>query len=310
MAESRQGVVYLDGKTVPADEARISVYDHAVLYGDGIFETFRIVERNVFRLDDHLDRLARSAAGLRLTLPMAGSGIRDALMQTVRESGMSDCFAKLLVTRGAGSAPVLNHQSLTSQLIIIVAPAMPLVAGPSGDAGISAAVVATRKTSPSALDPRIKSLNYLNIIQSRIDASGLGADESILLDDQGRVVEASVYNIIAVRGGRLATPAGGCLEGITLDTVLTAASQEGFTVVHCDLYPHDLAAADEIILTSTAVGVVAVTKLNGMPVAAGQPGPIWQKLSALYGRALRADTYLTPIGQHASPSPALEGVAP
>lgn len=295
MSEPRSGVVYIRGEIVAADEARISVFDHSVLYGDGIFETFRIVDGQIFRMTDHLQRLVRSAAGLQLALPMPVDDIAAALRQTIVRSGLANCFTKLLVTRGSGNAPVLNHQGLASELIIVASPAMPLVATRSAGPAISAATVSTRKTSPAALDPRIKSLNYLNIIQSRIEANGLGADESILLDDQGRVVEASVYNIIVAHGGCLTTPASGCLEGITLDTVIAAAESTGTAVQRRDIYPNDLAVADEIILTSTAVGVIPVTELNGNPVGAGSPGPKWKALADAYELSLRDRSYLTSV---------------
>lgn len=294
MSDTPSGCVFIRGEIVPSELARISVLDHSVLYGDGVFETFRVVDGHIFRMPDHLRRLVRSSRAISLNLPMPLEDISRALIRTVAASGLANCFVKLVVTRGAGELPVLNHAGLTSELIIIATPAIPLVAGgDAGGRGISAAIVGTRKTAPAAFDPRVKSLNYLNIIKSRIEAHGLGADESILLDDRGRVVEASVYNLIAVRGNKLTTPLEGCLEGITLDTVIGAAQGLGLCIDRSELYPYDIAVADEIILTSTATGVIPVVTLNGQPVGAGVPGPIWAKLADAYGASLKDPTYLT-----------------
>lgn len=279
-------LIYMNGALTPAQDAKVSVFDHAFLYGDGIFETFRVVEGRVFRLGEHLARLGRSAAAIGLDLPIPLSEIRQAVIDTVGANPWPMSFVKAIVTRGAGAEPLLEHTGLASRLVIIVRPSMPFFKEGAAAAGLSAAIVGTRKTPFASLDPRIKSLNYLNVIKSRIEARNLGANESILLDERGRVVEASIYNIIAVSGKRVFTPRDGCLEGITLETTLEAASRLGFSVERGDVYPYDLESADEVIFTSTAVGLLPLVTLNGRPVGGGRSGPAFARLSAAYQEAL------------------------
>jgi branched-chain amino acid aminotransferase len=296
--------IYMDGHLVPVTEANVSVFDHAFLYGDGIFETLMVVEGRVFRLQDHLQRLQRSAKAIALHLPVSIEEIREAILLTVSANGWPMSFVKAIVSRGAGQEPVLEHRGLAAQLTIITRPSMPFHADGVARAGLSAAIVGTRKTPFAALDPRIKSLNYLNVITSRIEARNLGADESILLDDLGRVVEASIYNVIAVHENRLTTPRDGCLEGITLDTTLTNATRLGLAVERSDVYPYDLATADEIIFKSTAVGLLPVVSMNGRAVGSGHPGKVYEQLHAAYEGSLRdpLQTTMTELATQAHPA--------
>lgn len=279
-------VIYLDGELVATADAKVSVFDHAFLYGDGVFETFRVVDGRVFRMEPHLDRLERSAAAIALDLPLPRDGIRRAILATIAANPWPMGFVKAIVSRGAGPEPLLEHAGLASRLVVIVRPSMPFFADGAAIRGVTAAIVGTRKTPFAALDPRIKSLNYLNMIRSRIEARGLGANESILLDERGRVVEGSIYNVVAIRGDRLVTPIDGCLEGITLETTLEAAARLGYDVRRADVYPYDLETADEAIFTSTAVGLLPVTRLNGRPIGAGRPGEAFRRLAAAYQEAL------------------------
>jgi branched-chain amino acid aminotransferase len=278
-------VVFLDGELVPTAQARVTAFDHGLLYGDGVFETVRVVDGLAFRLEDHLDRLERSAGAIALDLPWTRAELRDALLETAAANGRPMCFCKLILTRGAGSEPLLKHEGLRPRLLITARASMPFVEG-DGPATLSAAIVGTRKTPAAALDPRIKSLNYLNIIQSRIQARALAAEESIMLDDRGRVAEGSIYNVIAVRGDELVSPAEGCLEGITLDTLFGLAAERGLQPRRGDVWPYDLHTAQEVLFASTAVGVVAVTTIDGRPVGGGAPGPVFEALERAYAGAL------------------------
>jgi branched-chain amino acid aminotransferase len=287
-------LVYIDGELVPVLEARVSVYDHAFLYGDGVFETVHVVDGRAFRLEEHLDRLERSAAAISLHLPGSREEIRHDLLRTVAANRRRTSFVKLIVTRGAGAEPLLRHEGLKSRMVIIDRPSMPFFEG-GEELSMSAAIVGTRKTPAASLDPRIKSLNYLNIIQSRIEAQAAGADESILLDADGRVTEGSIYNVIAVHGRRLTTPAENCLQGITLRTVWEKATELGCQTERTSIYPYDLRTADELLFASTAVGVIPITSLNGEPVGDGTPGPVFAEIRAKYERALRDVSYGTPV---------------
>jgi branched-chain amino acid aminotransferase len=280
-------LIHLDGKLLPTREATVSVFDHSFLYGDGIFETYRVADGLVFRMEPHLDRLERSARAIALDLPGSRDDIRRIILETVAANGLADCYVKSIITRGAGAEPLLEHTGIASKLVVIVRPSMPFFTPGAGNRGLSAAIVSVRKTPMAAVDPRIKSNNYLNVILSRIEARGMGAQESILLDDRGRVVEASFYNIVAVRGRRLLTPHEGCLEGITLETALDIAGPLGYEIRRGPVYPYDLMTADEVLFTSTAGGVIPVTVIDGRAIGAGSPGPVWAELSAGYERALR-----------------------
>jgi branched-chain amino acid aminotransferase len=280
-------LIHLDGELVPTREAKVSVFDHSFLYGDGIFETYRVADGLVFRMDPHLHRLARSARAIALDLPGGIDGIRQAIIDTVAANGLADCYVKSIITRGAGAEPLLEHTGIASKLVVIVRPSMPFFKPGTEGAGLSAAIVSVRKTPMAAVDPRIKSNNYLNVILSRIEARGMGAQESILLDDRGRVVEASFYNVIAVSGKRLLTPHEGCLAGITLETTLEEAAKLGYACERGPVYPYDLMTADEVLFTSTAGGVIPVTTIDGRLIGAGAPGPVWRDLSTAYDRAMR-----------------------
>jgi len=287
--------IYLDGELLPTWDAKVSVFDHAFLYGDGVFETFRVADGLVFRMEPHLDRLERSAAAIALELPLSRPEMREAILETVAANGLPDWYVKSIVTRGAGPEPLLEHTGLTSRLVVIVRPSMPFFAEGTEARGLSAAIVSTRKTPAVALDPRIKSLNYLNVIKSRIEARGLGAQESILLDDRGRVVEAAFYNIIGAHGRDLLTPYEGCLRGITLEATLEAAQERGYHIHRTSLYPYDLETADEVLFTSTAGGVIPVTVINGRSIGGGAPGPVYGELSVAYEQALRDPTQGTAV---------------
>lgn len=288
-------LILLDGALVPTQDAKVSVFDHAFLYGDGIFETFRVADGLVFRMEPHLDRLERSAAAIALALPLPRAELRQAILETVAANGLRDCYVKSIVSRGAGSEPLLEHTGLTSRLVVIVRPSMPFFAEGENARGLSTAIVSTRKTPAASLDPRIKSLNYLNVIKSRIEARGMGAQESILLDDRGRVVEAAFYNIVVVNGRDLRTPREGCLHGITLEAVSDIAQEHGFQVHRDNLYPYDLETADEVLFTSTAGGVIPVTAIDGRTVGDGTPGPVFGVLSTAYERALRDPANGAPV---------------
>jgi branched-chain amino acid aminotransferase len=287
-------VVFLDGELVPTAQARVTAFDHGLLYGDGVFETVRVVDGLAFRLEHHLDRLERSAAAIALDLPWTREELQGALLETAAANGCPMCFCKLILTRGAGREPLLKHEGLRPRLLITARESMPFVQG-DGPATLTAAIVGTRKTPGAALDPRIKSLNYLNIIQSRIQARALGAEESILLDDRGRVAEGSIYNVIAVCGDELVSPAEGCLEGITLDTAFELAAELGMRPRRGDVWPYDLQTADEVLFASTAVGIVAVTAIDGRPIGDGAPGPVFAAIEGAYAGALTDPARGTPV---------------
>lgn len=288
-------LIHINGTLTPTRDATVHVFDHSFLYGDGLFETYRVADGRVFRMEPHLDRMERSARAIALTLPHGRDRLREIILETIAANGLRECYVKSIVSRGCGDEPLLEHTGLESRLIVIVRPSMPFFTKGMEGRGLSAAIVGVRKTPAAALDPRVKSNNYLNVITSRIAARGMGAQESILLDDRGRVVEASFYNIIAVHGRHLHTPAEGCLEGITLETTLEAAAARDFAIHRSAIYPYDLETADEVLFTSTAGGVIPVTTINGQAIGNGRPGPVFATLAAAYEDALRDPSQGAPV---------------
>jgi branched-chain amino acid aminotransferase len=276
-------VVWIDGRVVPAAEARIGVTDHGLLYGDGLFEGIRVYGGRVFRLDDHLARLAAGARALALELPGGLSGVRQVVLDTVRAHGAPEVYVRLVVTRGEGALGVDPTSCPRPRLFCLVDqvtihPAERLASG------IDLVTSSLRRPSPDMLDPRVKSLNYLNNVLAKLEARQRGADEALLLNAAGLVAETAVANVFAWREGELLTPpaSDGALEGITRRTVLELAGALGLPAREKSLGRFDLLAADEVFLTGSGAGLVPVRCLDARPIGAGCPGPVFAKLRAAF----------------------------
>lgn len=275
--------VWIDGAIVDAADARIPVLDHGLLYGDGVFEGIRAYGRAVFRLDDHLARLATSARAIGLVLPMPLAGIRDVVLATLRALGRDDAYVRLVSTRGVGALGVDPTTCPKAGLFCLAAEAA--IYPPEKLAqGLDLVTVSVRRPALDAVDPNVKSLNYLNNALAKQEAKARGADEALILNAQGSVAEASVANVFAVHGRRLATPppTDGALPGITRRSILEVAPAEGFACAERSLGRVDLLAADEVFLTGTGAGVVPVRSLDGQPIGAGEPGPAFTRLRAAF----------------------------
>ena len=268
-------VVYLDGKYVDSTEAKVSVFDHGLLYGDGIFEGIRIYGGNVYRLDEHLERLEYSAKALMLAMPLSRAEMAEAVCETCRQNKLTDGYIRLVITRGAGDlglAPWLCEKPT----VFIIASKISLYPQEYYDNGLSIVTVPTRRISPDMLPPTIKSLNYLNNILAKIEARQAGALEAIMLNSQGLVAECTADNIFAIHKGEILTPAAsaGALKGITRGTVFDIAKELGIPMREADLTRYDIWCADECFLTGTGAEVIAVVKLDGRVIGNGKPGPI------------------------------------
>ena len=268
-------VVYLDGKYVDSSEAKVSVFDHGLLYGDGIFEGIRIYGGNVFRLDEHLERLEYSAKALMLAMPLSRADMAGAVCETCRRNKLTDGYIRLVITRGAGDlglAPWLCEKPT----VFIIASKISLYPQEYYDNGLSIVTVPTRRISPDMLPPTIKSLNYLNNILAKIEARQAGALEAIMLNSQGLVAECTADNIFAIHKGEILTPAAsaGALKGITRGTVFDIAKELSIPMREADLTRYDIWCADECFLTGTGAEVIAVVKLDGRVIGNGKPGPI------------------------------------
>jgi len=271
--------VWIEGEVVDGSEARISVLDHGLLYGDGVFEGIRIYGRRVFRLDAHMERFANSAKALALELPGGAAAAREVVLETARAFGADEAYVRLIATRGDGPLGVDPTQCSEPRLICIV-DQIAVYPDHKRSAGIDLLTSSWRRPPADVLDPRVKSLNYLNNVLAKLEAKQRGGDEALLLNAAGAIAETSVANVFAVRGGDLLTPppSDGALEGITRATVLELATSLGIPARAQSLGRFDLFAADEVFLTGSGAGLVPVRSLDGQSLGAGVPGPIYEKI--------------------------------
>ncbi len=281
--------VWIDGKIVPGSEARISVLDHGLLYGDGVFEGIRARSRRVFRLDAHLERLARSAAAIGLELPGGTAALRTIVLDTLRALDAADAYARLVVTRGSGPLGV-DPTACPEPRVFCIVDQIHVYAGEKQRAGIDMVTVSVRRPAPDVLDPRVKSLNYLNPVLAKLEARRRGADEALLLNATGAIAEASVANVFAARAGVLRTPpaSDGALDGITRDSVLRLAGALGIEAREQTLGRIDLLGADEGFITGTGAGIVPIRSLDGVRLRAA-PGPLTEKLRAAFEDYARSE---------------------
>jgi branched-chain amino acid aminotransferase len=278
--------VWIDGSVVDAAQARISVLDHGLLYGDGVFEGMRAYARRAFRLDTHLERLAVSASSIGLGIPGGTAALRRIVLDTLRALDCDDAYVRLLVTRGDGPLGV-DPTPCVAPRIICIADQIQLYDPDRQTRGLDLVTVSLRRPASDVLDPRVKSLNYLNSVLAKREARQRGADEALLLNTAGMIAEAAVANVFVVRRGVLHTPPAtdGALEGITRDTLLRLARETGIDAGERTLGRIDLLGADEAFLSGTGVGVVPIRSLDGV-VLRSVPGPLTDKLrTAFYAHA-------------------------
>ena len=280
--------IYLDGQLVPASQAKVSVYDHGFLYGDGVFEGIRIYNRRIFRLDAHLTRLYRSAKAIWLQPPYSMDEMKKHIEATVAANQLENGYIRAIFSRGPGDLG-LDPRKCPKPTTVIIADAIKLYPPELYEEGMECITAATRRSQPDVLNPAIKSLNYLNNILAKIECIRAGVPECIMLNSRGLVAECSADNIFVYikdfnGRGELRTPpiSAGVLEGITRDAVMQLAEKLGIRVVEKDLALFDLYAADEAFLTGTAAEVVPVTKLDMRTIGDGKPGSITQQLMAAY----------------------------
>ncbi len=271
--------VSIDGKLVESEQARISVCDHGLLYGDGVFEGIRVCAGRPFRLEAHLARLGHGARALSLHAP-GPAQLREIVQRTVAAYGRDDGYVRLIVTRGDGPLGV-DPTSCPTPRVICIADAIALFSEHKRAQGLSMITSSYRRPSADVLDPRIKTLNYLNNVLAKGEARRQGADEALLLNQQGQVAEASVANVFVVRAGRLLTPptSDGALDGITRASVLELADAHGLACEVRTLGRMDLLGADEVFLTGTGAGIVRVRTLDGQLLGSPEPGPVTARLS-------------------------------
>src|SRR5690242_4192409 len=286
---TKQSKIYIDGKFYGEGEAKVSVFDHGLLYGDGIFEGIRFYNGRVFRLEQHLERLWNSARSICLRIPMTQQEMTEALLETIRRNNLRDGYVRLVVTRGVGNLGLNPEQCKNPSVIIIVA-TIALYNEDFYRRGLSIVTVATRRSNPAALNPAVKSLNYLNNVMARIEANLANADEALMLNDAGNVAECTADNVFVIKHGQIFTPpiTAGALQGITRSVVFDIAGEFGIKVIERDFTRHDIFVADECFLTGTAAEIVPVVKADGRVIGNGKPGSITMRIIARFREMTRS----------------------
>lgn len=282
--------IWLNGSLVPKEKAVVSVFDHGLLYGDGVFEGIRAYAGRVFRLKEHLDRLARSARALCLDIPLSHAQLEKAVLDTCRANGVRDGYVRLVVTRGAGEMG-LDPRKCPSPTVFVIADKVVLYPEECYRDGLEIGTVSTRRNSSQALSPNIKSLNYLNNVLAKIEANQLNVREALMLNLEGYVAECTADNVFYVRGKSLVTPptAAGALEGITRNTVMDLAAGLGLRVEERLFTPYDLFTSEEVFLTGTAAEIVPVVKIDGRTIGDGKPGSWTRRLMESYRELTRRE---------------------
>lgn len=287
------GLVYINGEFVPTENAKVSVYDRGLLYGDGVFEGIRVYDGRIFKLDEHIDRLYESAHSILINIPLSKEEFKEKIAETVRRNGLRDAYIRPIVTRGVKGLGINPWDAMTPTVIIIV-DKITLYSTKMYEEGISAVCASTIRNNPNACNPQIKSLNYLNSAMAKFEAYLAGADEAIFLNPQGYVVEAAVDNIfIYTKEGILVTPPTylGALRGITRDTVIGIAKAKGIPVKEEPFTRHDLYNAVEAFLTGTAAEVIPLVKVDGRIIGDGRPGSVTREIMMAYRELTKSSGY-------------------
>jgi branched-chain amino acid aminotransferase len=281
--------IYINGQLFDKEDAKISVYDHGLLYGDGVFEGIRSYHGKVFRLDAHLQRLWNSAKAIMLAIPMSKHDMTRAIEDTLAANGITDGYIRVVVTRGMGTLG-LDPNRCSHPQVIIIADKIQLYDEELYRKGLEIVTVSTARNHPAALSPRIKSLNYLNNILAKIEGLQAGCIEALMLNHKGEVAECTGDNVFLVRDGRLLTPPteAGILEGVTRQAVMELACAAGIPVQETAMTKHDVYIADECFLTGTAAEVIPVVKVDSRTIGDGAPGPITRDLIERFHKLTRS----------------------
>ena len=282
--------VYIGGKLYEKADAKISVFDHGLLYGDGVFEGIRSYNNRVFRLEEHVERLFESAKAIHLVIPMTQDEMAQAVVDTLAANRLTDAYIRLVVTRGAGSLG-LDPRKTSDPLIIIITDTISLYPAELYEHGLKIVTAGTMRNHPSALNPRVKSLNYLNSILAKIEGTNAGCLEALMLNHKGEVAECTGDNIFLVKKGALHTPSidAGILEGITRNAVMEIARGIGITVIERTMDRHDVYTADECFLTGTAAEVIPVVECDARPIGGGRVGPMTKDLHKRFHALVRGE---------------------
>jgi branched-chain amino acid aminotransferase len=279
--------VYIDGAYYPKSQAKVSVYDHGLLYGDGVFEGIRAYNGVVFKLKEHIDRLYRSAHAIMLQIPLTKEKMIQAVVGTLRKNKLKDAYIRLVVTRGVGDLG-LDPRKCPKQSIIIITDAISIMSSEAKEKGISTMISWVKRNSVDATTHEIKSLNYLNSVLAKIEATANGVDEAICLDKNGFVSEGVGENLLIVKDGKIFTPPSstGALAGITAQVAIKLAKNLGYNVTETNITPFQLFTADEAFFTGTAAEIVPIREVNKRQIGNGRPGPVTKKLMVAFQKVI------------------------
>jgi len=281
--------IYLNGKFVEKKDAKVSVFDHGFLYGDGVFEGIRSYKKNVFRLKEHIDRLYESAHTLMLNIPLTKAQMIGAIVKTLKVNGLSDAYIRVIVSRGEGDLGLDPRKCHGTATVIVIADKIVLYPQELYQKGMAIITVPTVRNLNEAVNPQLKSLNYLNNILAKIEATNSGCMEALMMDAQGFVAECTGDNVFIFRRGELITPPNARLRGITRDAVMELARKQKIVTSEKLMTRHEIFVADECFLTGTAAEIIPIVKVDGRVIGAGKPGPITLKLIKAFHAATSKD---------------------
>ena len=291
-------LIYIDGEHYSKSQAKVSVYDHGLLYGDGVFEGIRAYNSVVFKLKEHIDRLYRSARVIMLNIPLTKEEMINAVLATLRKNNLRDAYIRLVVTRGVGDLG-LDPRKCPKPTVIIITDVIKLHSGEPKEKGIRAMIVWVKRDPVDATSHEVKSLNYLNSILGKIEANIAGFDEAICLDKNGHISEGVAENLFIVQNGKILTPptSTGALVGITRDIVMKIAEKLGYKAIESTITPTDLFTAEEAFFTGTAAEIIPIVEVNKRMIGDGKPGPITRLLMQEFEKIVRDPKEGTPIYQ-------------
>jgi len=290
-------LIYIDGKYFPKSEAKISVYDHGLLYGDGVFEGIRAYNGIVFKLKEHIDRLYKSAYPIFLEIPLGKAELTDAVLETLKKNNLTNAYIRLVVTRGVGDLGLDPRKCPKATIIIITEPLLQLHSAEKVKDGINTTIAWVKRNPVDTATHEMKSLNYLNSILGKIEANNAGVDEAICLDKTGYVCEGVGENIFIVSNGKLLTPSlsSGALDGITRALIIRLANKLGIEVIQRNITPNELFTADEVFFTGTAAEVAPIREVNKRVIGVGKPGPVTLRLKREFEKAINDPNEGTPL---------------
>jgi branched-chain amino acid aminotransferase len=293
---SSELIIYIDGQFYPKSQAKISVYDHGFLYGDGVFEGIRAYNGVVFKLKEHIDRLYRSAHAITLQMPLSKAEMSRAVVETLRKNKMKDSYIRLVVSRGIGDLG-LDPRKCPKPTVVIITDQISIRAGNAKETGVTAMFSWVRRNTVDSTSTEIKSLNYLNSIMAKIEANACGVDEALCLDSNGCIAEGVGENVFIVKNGELFTPptSTGALAGITAEVITQLAAKLGLKLTVTSLTPFMIFTADEAFFTGTAMEMAPIREVNRRQIGTGKPGPVTKKLMAEFQKVIEDPTQGTKI---------------